>query len=113
MVLVHQGSGLGTGRWDAQALGCPSVLVHQGAFKMYYVGESPIFVRTRIDRHPKLTTPLSVSVCLPACPATCLVCPWRFHGEQVGGSGVGVDRSGGERGPRLHQMETCRRGGIS
>lgn len=35
---VFVGAGKGTGRWDAQALGCPSVSVRDGCFYMYYVG---------------------------------------------------------------------------
>lgn len=35
---VFVGAGKGTGRWDAQALGCPSVIVREGKFYMYYVG---------------------------------------------------------------------------
>ena len=35
---AYRGAGLGTGRWDAQALGCPSVIVRDGRFYMYYVG---------------------------------------------------------------------------
>ena len=35
---VFVGAGKGTGRWDAQALGCPSVTVRDGCFYMYYVG---------------------------------------------------------------------------
>lgn len=35
---VFVGAGKGSGRWDAQALGCPSVTVRDDCFYMYYVG---------------------------------------------------------------------------
>lgn len=35
---AYGGAGLGSGKWDAQALGCPSVIVRDGSFHMYYVG---------------------------------------------------------------------------
>lgn len=105
---AYRGAGLGTGRWDAQALGCPSVIVRDGRFYMYYVGAffgGGAWVFFWAVRFATLSPHLSF-VCLPPRPTR-----HRLHRVELRGRGAGVHRAGGQRRLRLHQVEA--HGGVN